>query len=128
MVHYRRVAFNFDMRILEGNGVPGIPNAVDRIRIVIEPVIPDDLRAFGIGGANCGAATDEPTRLIKIGGLGDIGRNQRIIFTEFGDAIHLDGQKDRYAGMLKLSRQIYGFGSAPAMSIDDDARALLLFG
>ena len=98
------IAFNFGVSLHEDAVVPWVVPALDRVGIV-EPEISDDAGACWIGGANLGPAVDKTVRLIEIYRLGYVGGNDRIIFTELGDAIHLDGEQHRNAFFFQFSRQ-----------------------
>ena len=67
-------------------------------------------------------------KLIKIGGLLDIGGDERIVFADLGDAVYLNGEEHGNAVSLELAGESDRFGAAPAVSVDDDAGALFFFG
>ena len=84
------VTFNFDMGRHEESVVPGIPLTADGVVLVLDSDVSDDLGACRVGGANIGLTVNKPLQLIKIDGLGDVGRDDGVILAPFGDAIHLD--------------------------------------
>jgi len=121
-----RVAFDLRVSFDEVAVPPGISLAGERTAFVVEAIISEDGSARGIGGANFGAAVERAVRLIKIGGLGDIGGDERVILAALSDAIHLDGEEDGNAVFFEQAGEVHGFRSAPAMPIDDDAGVSLL--
>ena len=84
--------------------------------------------ACWIGSTNFGLAVEKSVRLVEIGGLGYIRRDDRIILVNLGDAIHLNGEQHWDAILLQFTRQSDGFRAAPAMPVNDDASILFLVG
>ena len=66
--------------------------ATDRRLLVIEAKITNDLRACRVGGANGGAAVQQPIRLEEICGTRDVGRNNGVIRTERSNTVNLYGE------------------------------------
>ncbi len=122
------ITLNFGVRLHEDAVPPGILFAVDRIRFVVEAEISEDVSACGIGGADLGFTVQPAPRLIEICGLGYVGGNELIILAGLRDAIHLNREQYRNAFFFERSRQRNGLGSAPAVSIQDDAGVPLFFG
>ena len=98
------------------------------IRGIVEADVAEDFCAGRIGGANFRAAVEVAVRLVKIGGLFDVGGDERIVFADFGDAVDLNGEEHRDAVGLQLAGESDRFGAAPAVAVDDDAGALFFFG
>jgi len=70
----------------------------------------------------------ESVRLIKIGGLGDIGGNRDVISAGCAGAVYLNSEQHRDAILFQCARQIDCFRPAPAMSVNNNSGILLLFG
>ena len=76
---------------------PGSLRALDRVLLVVDEVISQNVRLGRISSFDLRAAVDDAMRLIEIDGLGDVVGNDGILLPEFGDAIHLDGEQNRNA-------------------------------
>jgi len=122
------IAFDLDVRLHENAVPPGILAATERLRLVVGSEVAKDASALGIGGANLGLAVEHAIELIKIDGLGDVGRDHRVIFADFGDAIDLDSEDHRYAVLFELTGEFDGFRGAPTVSKNNDAGVLLFLG
>jgi len=116
------------VRFFEGAGEPGVAVALDGIRGIVEADVSEDFGAGWIGGANFGAAVEVAIRLVKVSGLLDVGGNEGIVFTDFGDAVHLNGEEDWNAVGLQLAGESDRFGAAPTVAVDDDAGVLFFVG
>ena len=71
---------------------------------------------------------EHSARLIEIGGLSDVGGDDRVVLTNLGNTIHLDRKEHGDAISLQFSRKRYRFRGTPAHPINDDAGVLFLFG
>ena len=116
------------MGFFERAGEPGIGGTIDGMISIVETKIAEDLGARRIDGANLRSAVKDAVGLIEIYGLGDIGGNERVVFVWLGDAVDLDGEKDRDGVALERTRELDGFRSAPAMAVNYNSRALLFGG
>lgn len=116
------------MRFFEGAGEPGVAVALDGIRGIVEADIAEDFGAGWIGGANFGAAVKVAIRLVKVGGLFDVGGNEGIVFADFGDAVYLNGKENWDAVGLQLAGESNRFRAAPTVAVDDDASVLFFVG
>ena len=125
---YLWIALNLGVSFYQEPVEPGISVAANGIGFVVEPEISQDFRPLRVCGANLGPAVHDSVGLIKIYRLSYIGRDYLVILADLGDAIHLNGEQDGDAVFFQLSRQRYSLRSAPAMSKDDDAGILFLFG
>ena len=76
---------------------PGSLRALDRVLLVVDEVISQNVRLGRISSFDLRAAVDDAMGLIEIDGLGDVVGNDGILLPEFGDAIHLDGEQNRNA-------------------------------
>jgi hypothetical protein len=108
--------------------VPGILVAFIRDRFVVESKVPDDIRTRWIGSADCGPAMEKAIRLVEIGGLGHIRRDDRIILVDLSDAIHLNGEKHRDAILFQSTCQSDGLRATPTVPVKNDASILFLVG
>lgn len=122
------IALDLGVSLHEKTVVPGVLLAVERIPFVIGAEISDDMRARRIGSADLGFAVQKAVQLIEICGLGYVRGNDLIILAGLGDTVHLNGEQNRNTLSSQFSRQRNGFRSAPAVSVQDDAGALLFFG
>jgi len=75
----------------------------------------------GIGSANLGSAMQKSVRLVEIHSLLYIAGNNRIVLADLGNAIHLNGEKNRDTFSFQFSRERDRFRSSPAVPKDDDA-------
>ena len=72
-------------------------------------------------------AVDDAMRLVKVHGLGDVGRNDGIVLPDFGDAIHLHGQHNRNAFAPQVAGQQHRRGCSPAVAEENDAGPSFFF-
>ena len=85
------VAFDFDVAAHEDAGVPGILGAGDRVGAVVEIKITENLRSRGVFGDDFLLAADQALVLVKIGGVGDVVGDSRVVAAGFGNGVNLDG-------------------------------------
>jgi hypothetical protein len=64
---------------------------------------------------------NQPVGLVEVDGLRDIGRNDGIVLTDFGDAIHLHRQQHRDALALQIASQSDRCGGSPTVTEKDDS-------
>lgn len=113
------------MRPHEEASIPGIFVTGDVLVLVIELIVPEDLRSGRVGGANGRAAMKKAVQLIEVDGLGYIRRDARVSLSDLRYAIYKDGQQDGNLIVLKLPGHRDSLGRSPAMPVDNDARMLL---
>src|ERR1700722_19981248 len=99
-----------------------------RARFVVESKIPNDTRTGRVSSPNLGLAVEKSVRLIKIGGLDYVRRDELVILVNLRDAVHLNGEKYRDPVFFQPTSQVDGLRAAPAMAIDDNVGILFLVG
>jgi hypothetical protein len=121
------ITLDLDVGLHEESVPPGILATTEGFRFVFGTEIAEDASARWIGGANLGLAVEHAVKLIKIGGLEDVGRDYGVIFAEFGDAIDLDGKDYGNAVFFELTGEFDGFRGTPAVAKNNDAGVLFFF-
>lgn len=99
----------------------GLVRARNRIFLVIDAVIPQNLGLRRVGGGNLCPAVENAMRLIKVHGLRDIAGNDGIVLPDFGDAVDLHSEQNGNSGFLQVTSQQYGGGCSPTVAEDDNA-------
>lgn len=120
-----RITLNLSVRLGENPVIPGICRAIEGAGSVVNTEVANNARARGIGGAN-DVAVKKSMGLIEIGGLENVGGDNRAVDAEFGDAIHLNGKKHRDAAPLESAGQNQGLRGTPAMPVDNNSGLLFL--
>ena len=64
---------------------------------------------------------NQPVGLVEVDGLRDIGRNDRIVLADFGDAIHLHRQQHGNVLPLQIASQGNYSGGSPTVTEKDDS-------
>ena len=102
-----RIAFAFHVAGSEYTIEPGSVRTLDWIFLVIDTVVSEDLSFGRIGGCDLRLAMNDAMRLIKVHRFGDVVGNYRVVLEGFCDAVHLNGQKNRYS----FTSQVAGEGN-----------------
>src|SRR5260370_8442542 len=111
------MTFNLDVRLHKRAAEPGILFAAEGLGRVVEAKVADDPRACWIGGVNCRRAVEKPIALIEVRGLSDVCGDKRVILPALGDAVDLNGQKDRDPLFFQRPCEPYCLPPAPAAPV-----------
>lgn len=90
--------------------------------LVVEAEIAENLGAFWIGRFHGCFATKQAAALIKIHGVRDVGRNERVIVPEAGNAVHLDGEPHGNPVELEFARERDCSCCSPTVAIENHPR------
>ena len=124
LVPYGGIALDLNVGLHEQAIPPGILAATERFCFVVGAEVAEDPSALGISGANLGLAVQHTIELIKIDGLGDIGRDYAVILADLGDAIDLDSKDYGDTVFFELTREFDGFRGTPTVAKNNDAGVL----
>jgi hypothetical protein len=117
-----RITFDFGVGRREDTVIPEILIALDRIHFIVESKISNNSRVCGIGRTNFWLAVEKSIWLIEIDRLGDVGRDNRVVLPNFGDAIDLDSQNNGDVLFFQFTRQVLVLDGPTEESNDNDRR------
>ncbi len=125
---HRRVALDLDVAVHEDAVEPRIRGALERVIGVVDKKVPEDLRVVGILRPDLRLAAEEALVLVEVDSVGDVIGNHGVVLAGFGNAVHLNRQKNGYTVSLEVTSECNDGVSAPAMPIkNNSSRALLGF-
>ena len=109
------------MSLRERPIVPRVFGAINRVFLVIEAKISQDLRLRRVLSANSGPAVNHAVRLIEIHGARNVGRDLAIIHAKPPDAVHLNGKENGNPPLVEFARKLNHGRATPAMAIKNNA-------
>lgn len=116
------VAINLGVGLSKSAIVPRVLRAMNRVFLVIEAKISQDLRFCRVGRMNFRAAVDYSVGLIEVHGARDVGRNHAIIRAEALHAVHLNGKENGNSAPVEFAGKLDHRRAAPAVAIQNNAR------
>ena len=125
-----KVGIAFALHVIRCNSAVEPRHAVtlDRILMVVKSIVAEDLGLGVVRSPNLAASMQNAMRLVKIGGLDDVVRNDPIVLPRLGNRVDLDSEEDRDFVSIEFAGQEYDCRSTPALAEQDDARAGFFFG
>src|SRR5690348_1218959 len=98
---------------------------MNRVFLVIEAKISQDLRFRGSGSTNFRSTVDQSVGLIKIRCARDVGGDHAVIRAEALYAVDLNCKQNGNVAPVEFAGQLHHGRTAPAMAVKNDARVPL---